>query len=142
MRVNKRKRNSEISLLKISYFFIVPESFYFFIIFYYYYSYVHIRLGSFLPPAPTPRKIVLKLEYPSQKTISQVWRQNKVLFRDSRTQDIDNSFNINERIILRHTLAKGKENPSKSSAKHWERKKYWITLVKAQYGVLSSGPWR
>jgi hypothetical protein len=31
-----------------------PENVLFFFSFFFYYSYVHTRLGSFLPPAPTP----------------------------------------------------------------------------------------
>jgi hypothetical protein len=30
------------------------ETFFFLFFFFFYYSYVHTRLGSFLPPAPTP----------------------------------------------------------------------------------------
>jgi hypothetical protein len=39
----------------INFFLLQVFYFYFFIFsFFFYYSYVHTRLGSFLPPAPTP----------------------------------------------------------------------------------------
>jgi hypothetical protein len=42
-----------VSLFLFLYFFLILFI-YLFISFFFYYSYVHTRLGSFLPPAPTP----------------------------------------------------------------------------------------
>ena len=48
--------------------------------------------------------------------INKLWEQNKDLLSHAKTQETNKTCHTTEIVILSHTLAKGKQNPSKKKA--------------------------